>query len=80
MKMIVLKKLNGKDIVINAEIIETIEAAPDTVITLVTGNRYIVKDSTEEVRAKVIEFKREIWRDSGRVTQDWMRMEKEKRP
>ncbi len=62
--MITLKKLNGLDIVINAELIETIEAAPDTVITLVTGNRFIVKDSVKEVIAKVTEYRKEVF--SGR--------------
>ena len=62
--MITLKKLNGTDIVINAELIETVEAAPDTVITLVTGNRFIVKDSVKEVIAKVTEYRKVVF--SGR--------------
>ena len=62
--MITLKKLNGSDIVINAELIETVEAAPDTVITLVTGNRFIVKDSVKDVIAKVAEYRKLVF--SGR--------------
>ncbi|MCG2726197.1 MAG: flagellar FlbD family protein [Elusimicrobia bacterium] len=59
--MITLKKLNGTDIVINAELIETIEAAPDTVINLVTGNRFIVKDSVKDVIAKVTEYRKTVY-------------------
>ena len=59
--MITLKKLNESDIVINAELIETIEAAPDTVITLVTGNRFIVKDSVKDVIAKVVEYRKKVY-------------------
>ena len=45
---------------INAEIIQTVEATPDTVITLTTGVKYIVKESCEEIRDKVIEYKHKI--------------------
>ena len=62
--MITLKKLNGMEIVINAELIETLEAAPDTVITLVTGNRFIVKDTVKEVIVKVTEYRKVVF--SGR--------------
>lgn len=74
--MITLKKLNGKEVLINSELIETIEAAPDTVITLVTGNRFVVRDPVEDVRAKILEFKRSIWQTKGRIEQDWMHYKK----
>ncbi len=47
--------------VINAEIIQTLEATPDTVITLTTGAKYIVKESCDEVIDKVIAYKRKIF-------------------
>lgn len=74
--MIVLHKLNGKEIVINAELIEAIEATPDTVVTLVTGNRYIVTDNVDVVIQKVVEFKGRITGDFGRPKQDWMNLKK----
>jgi len=58
--MIKLQKLNGAEIVVNADLIESVEAAPDTVINLATGNRYLVKNSVEEVVAKVVEYKQRI--------------------
>lgn len=58
--MIKLQKLNGAEIVVNADLIESVEAAPDTVINLATGNRYLVKNSVAEVVAKVVEYKRQI--------------------
>ncbi|KUK13553.1 MAG: flagellar FlbD family protein [Synergistetes bacterium] len=60
--MIKLTRLNGKEFVINADLIETVEATPDTVITLVNEHRYIVKESVDEVIKKVIEYKRSLGR------------------
>jgi len=58
--MIRLLKLNGSDFVLNAELIETVEATPDTVITTTNGKKLVVKDSIEEVIEKVIEYKKKI--------------------
>lgn len=55
--VIELTKLNGTPFMLNAELIETMEATPDTVITLVTGRKYIVKEPIEEVRDKFIRIK-----------------------
>ncbi|GAB4029543.1 MAG: flagellar FlbD family protein [Elusimicrobiota bacterium] len=59
--MITLRKLNGSEIAVNAELIESVEAAPDTVINLATGNRFIVKDSMAEVIAKVVEYRKQVY-------------------
>ncbi|SOC35539.1 flagellar protein FlbD [Ureibacillus acetophenoni] len=58
--MIELTRLNGKPLSLNALYIETVEAFPDTTITLTTGRKVIVKESTAEVRKKVSDFYREI--------------------
>ena len=50
--MIEVTRLNGKAFSINALYIETVEAFPDTTITLTTGRKFIVLESEEEVRAK----------------------------
>ena len=62
--MIKLQKLNGADVIVNADLIESIDASPDTVINLATGNRFLVKNSVEDVLAKVIEYKRKIHSDA----------------
>ncbi|MGI1658145.1 MAG: flagellar FlbD family protein [Desulfitobacterium sp.] len=56
--MIEVTRLNGKKLVINSDLIETMEATPDTVITLTGGNKYVVVESTEELIRKVAEYKR----------------------
>ncbi|MBI4656581.1 MAG: flagellar FlbD family protein [Elusimicrobia bacterium] len=65
--MITLQKLNGTEIVVNAELIESIEATPDTVINLATGNRFIVKNSMQEVIDKIIEYKKKVYADKKAV-------------
>ncbi len=58
--MIEVTRLRGTKIIINAELIEMIEETPDTVITLTSGKKYIVSESTGEIRDLVIEYKRKI--------------------
>ena len=59
--MIKVKKINGKDLIINAELIEFVEKTPDTIISMTTGKKIIVKDTSEELIKKVIEYRREIF-------------------
>ncbi|MDI3530354.1 MAG: flagellar protein FlbD [Candidatus Atribacteria bacterium] len=56
--MIAVTRFNGSVFVVNSDLIETIEATPDTVITLVTGKKYVVQEKVEEVIEKIIEFRR----------------------
>ncbi len=48
--MIEITKLNGDKIMINADLIEIVEETPDTVITLTTGRKIIVKESRQDVK------------------------------
>jgi len=74
--MIKVKKINGEEVVINAELIETVEARPDTTISLTTGNKIIVKDTVSEVIEKIIEYRRLVnqkrskKRNKGQVKKD----------
>ena len=56
--MITVTRFDGSDFVLNADLIETVEALPDTHITLVTGKKMLVKQGAEEVVARVVEFRR----------------------
>jgi flagellar protein FlbD len=58
--MITLHRLNGQEFVLNAEQIKTIEAAPDTIITMAgTNEKFMVKENVDEVVRRVIEYKRQ---------------------
>ena len=60
--MIKLTRLNGKEFVINAELIRTVEAKPDTTITLVNGDHFIVKESMDEVVTRAVDYGRSLRR------------------
>jgi len=59
--MILLTRLNHISLVLNADLIESIEATPDTVISLTTGQKLVVLESAEEVVRRVVEFRRAIY-------------------
>ena len=56
--MIRVTRLNGKPFAVNAEVIETIDVTPDTILTLVNGKKIVVKESFEEVIERVVEYRR----------------------
>ncbi|MGB6946575.1 MAG: flagellar FlbD family protein [Bryobacteraceae bacterium] len=58
--MIRLTRINRVPLVLNSDLIEHVEATPDTVIALTTGQKLVVLESAEEVIQKVIEFRRLI--------------------
>jgi flagellar protein FlbD len=58
--MIRLTRINRLPMVLNSDLIEHVEATPDTVIALTTGQKLVVLESSEEVIQKVIEFRRLI--------------------
>jgi len=59
--MIQLTRLNGKKLVVNAELIEFVESTPDTILTLNTGHKVLVRESVDEVIDNVIDYKRRIY-------------------
>ena len=59
--MIELTKLNDIKFTVNADIIEFVEETPDTVVSLTTGKKIIVKESRQEVTNLVISYKRAIY-------------------
>jgi len=58
--MIRLTRLNRVPLVLNSDLIEHVEATPDTVIALTTGQKLVVMESADEVIQKVIDFRRLI--------------------
>ncbi len=58
--MIKVSRLNNSEFMINCELIEFIEETPDTVITLTTGKKFVVKDSMDEILKKIIEYRNNI--------------------
>ena len=59
--MIALTRLNGHPVMVNSDLIESLEETPDTVVTLTSGNKLIVRDSLIDIQRKIIAFKRQIY-------------------
>ncbi len=55
--MIELTRLNGNPIVLNSDLIKTAEASPDTMLTLINGEKMIVRESCAEVMERVLDYR-----------------------
>ena len=55
--MIKVTKLNGREIVVNADLIEFIEATPDTLISLTTGRKIMVLEEMDDVIARAVSYR-----------------------
>jgi flagellar protein FlbD len=58
--MITVTRLNGKQIVVNAELIRTVEANPDTTLVLTNGDHILVRESMERVVELSIDYGRSL--------------------
>ena len=56
--MIQLTRLNNCPLAVNSDLIKFVEQAPDTVITLVSGDKIVVRETAQEVLNRVVEFRR----------------------
>lgn len=59
--MIKVTRLDHSELVVNAEMIETIESTPDTVITLTSGKKLVVSEDVEEIVRRVLEYRRHAY-------------------
>mgnify|MGYP000885117010 FL=1 len=58
--MIIVTRFSGEQFWVNPHLIEFMEETPDTVISLVTGKKTVVKESAAEVREKIIAYRRQL--------------------
>lgn len=58
--MITVTRLNGKQLVVNAELIRTVEENPDTTIKLINGDHIIVRESMQQVVELAIDYGRSL--------------------
>jgi Uncharacterized protein, possibly involved in motility len=63
--MIKLTRFNGSFLFLNCELIESIEATPDTVITTIQGKKYVCAESVEKIIEEIIDYKGKIHLISG---------------
>ncbi|MBZ5706007.1 MAG: flagellar FlbD family protein [Acidobacteriia bacterium] len=58
--MIQLTRLNNHPLTVNSDLIKFVEQAPDTVITLINGEKIIVRENANEVLQRIVEFRRSV--------------------
>jgi flagellar protein FlbD len=58
--MIHVTRINHVPLVLNSDLIQHVETTPDTVISLTTGQKFVVLESADEVLRRVVAFRREI--------------------
>ena len=61
--MIEVTKINDVKILVNPDLIEIVEETPDTVVTLTTGKKIIIKESRQDVKNLVKSYRKEIFAD-----------------
>ena len=64
-RMIFLTRFDGNEFVVNSDLILTIERIPDTVITLTTGDRLMVRESVEEVVNRAMNYRQRVLQGPG---------------
>ena len=67
--MIILTRLNGDQFAVNCDLVERVEAHPNTVLTLVDATKYIVAESLTEVVDRVRDFRASVLARSAEMTQ-----------
>jgi flagellar protein FlbD len=68
--MIILTRLNGEQFAVNCDLVERVDAHPDTVLTLVDGTKYIAAESLAEVVERVRDFRAGVLVRSAELQQD----------
>jgi flagellar protein FlbD len=58
--MIQLTRLNNSPLIVNSDLVKFVEQSPDTVITLVNGEKILVREKADEVLSRIVEFRRSI--------------------
>ena len=58
--MILITRLNGTTIYINAEMVKSVEPTPDAVITLTSGEKLVAREPVEVIIERIIEYQRKV--------------------
>jgi uncharacterized protein YlzI (FlbEa/FlbD family) len=74
--MIELTRLNGNPIMLNSDLIKTAESSPDTMLTLINGEKMIVRESCEEVKERVLNYRARLLSSVAQRLESWTDMHK----
>ena len=67
--MIKVSRLSGKEFIVNCELIKYVESTPDTVITLGTGEKVMVRETVDEVVHLTMDYRKKLYQDPPRKTE-----------
>jgi flagellar protein FlbD len=59
--MIQVTRLDGSEFMLNAELIALVERTPDSVVTLINGDKYVVREPPDEIRNRVLAYRRRVF-------------------
>ncbi len=68
--MILLRRLGGPVFTLNPDLIERAEATPDTVVTLIGGNKYVICESLDELVELIRDYRARIIASAEAMTYD----------
>ncbi len=66
--MIQLTRLNNSPLIVNSDLVKFVEQSPDTVITLVNGEKILVREKADEVLNRIVEYRRSVLRGMVPIT------------
>jgi flagellar protein FlbD len=68
--MITLTRLSGSVFALNSDLIERVDSTPDTVITLVDGTKYVVRESLQDIVVAVRDYRGQVVAHGARLTEE----------
>jgi len=66
--MIEVTRLNGKKFFLNADLIKTLESAPDTIVTLTTGEKLMILEKIDTVIERTVEYRKKLYTELPRTS------------
>jgi flagellar protein FlbD len=66
--MIQLTRLNNSPLIVNSDLVKFVEQSPDTVITLLNGEKILVREKADEVLNRIVEYRRSVLRGMAPIT------------
>ncbi len=61
--MIRVSRLNGKEFVLNCDLIKYIESTPDTIITLTTGEKIMVRENVDDIVRATVKYRKRVFQE-----------------
>jgi flagellar protein FlbD len=74
--VILVTRFDGSTLYINAELIRSIEHTPDTVITLTSDYKIVVRDTAEQILDRIVQYQRQV-RGYGEITHSMLNNKEE---